>query len=224
MPESSAAPTPTTDTSDMLAVHRVFREALKVGPQLVGTASPGDTARSEVVGAYYDNVLRFLEVHHSGEDELVTPLLSERCTPAEMAVVTRVAAQHEEVAARLPRADTALRAWRASAGAQSGSELVQTLGALGDSLLPHLDEEEEKVLPLAAAYLSAEEWGALPGHGLSSFTGDNVWLVLGLIREQMTEQQRQMMLEHMPPPVADAWRSTGEAEFRACIGEVRAPL
>ena len=59
---------------------------------------------------------------------------------------------------------------------------------------------------------------------MQSFTGDNLWLILGLIRESMTADQRGQMLAHMPPPVADAWRTTGEAEFRAFIGQVRSAL
>jgi hypothetical protein len=226
MPESNATPAPATDTTDMFAVHRVFRDAFQLGPQLIGGAPTGDRARSEVVGAYYDNVLRFLEVHHSGEDQLVTPLLTDRCSSADAAVVTRVAAQHQDVTEPLHRADAAVKAWRADAGEDSSRELITALGTLGDVLVPHLDEEEQQVLPLAAAHMSPAEWGELPKHGLASAAAAeaNVWLILGLIREQMTEQQRQMMLEHMPPPVADAWRSAGEAEFRACIGEVRAPL
>ena len=66
-------------------------------------------------------------------------------------------------------------------------------------LVEHLDEEERLGLPLAAEYLSAEEWGRLPGHGLAAFDGDKVWLILGLIRERMNEEQRVAMLAHMPP-------------------------
>lgn len=212
------------DTSDMLAVHQVFREALRAAPRLVGDVPAGDTARSELVGSYYDNVLRFLEVHHEGEDLLVTPLLAERCTDDEAEVVLRVATQHKEVLGPLEDADEALGSWRFGAEPGETSDAAAALVALGQVLTPHLDEEEQAVLPLAAAHLTLEEWGALPGHGMQSFTGDNLWLILGLIRESMTADQRGQMLAHMPPPVADAWRTTGEAEFRAFIGQVRSAL
>ena len=80
-------------------------------------------------------------------------------------------------------------------------------------LLEHLDEEERLGLPLAAEYLSAEEWGRLPGHGLAAFDGDKVWLILGLIRERMNEDQRAAMLAHMPPPAVDMWTGFGEQAF-----------
>jgi glutathione S-transferase len=177
-----------------------------------------------VVGSYYDNVLRFLEVHHSGEDHLVTPLLAERCSGDDAALVMRIAAQHHHVLGPLHHADEAVAAWKASADPAAARDAVAALGALGDALNAHLDDEERYVLPIAASVLTAPEWGALPEHGLQNFTGDNIWLILGLIRETMTEVQRQAMLAHMPPPVVDAWQSTGETEFQAFIGEVRSPL
>jgi hypothetical protein len=226
MTADTAAPgaAPAPDTSDMAAVHRVYREALDAAPRLVGEVPDSDTDRVGVVGSYYYNVLRFLEVHHDGEDHLVTPLLVERCAPAEVDEVTRVAAQHKSVEGPLHESHAAVSTWREDGSAVSAKQLVAALGTLQSALVPHLDEEEEKIVPLAAAHMSAEEWGALPGHGLAKFQGDNIWLILGLIREQMNDMQRQMMLEHMPPPVADAWRNTGEAEFTAFITEVRSSL
>ncbi len=98
---------------------------------------------------------------------------------------------------------------------------VAALQALGDNLGSHLDDEEEHVLPLAGEHLSAEEWGALPAHGMANFTGDKVWLVLGLIREGMTDVQRRDMLAAMPPPAVEMWQSMGEAAFSDLITEVR---
>src|SRR5581483_10809629 len=85
-----------TQTQDMVALHRIFREALSVAPRAVGGVAPGDTERSALVGSYYFNVLRLLNGHHQSEDELVWPRLYERC-PAEAEVVEAIADQHHEV-------------------------------------------------------------------------------------------------------------------------------
>ena len=69
------------------------------------------------------------------------------------------------------------------------------------------------MLPLAAEHLSVEEWGALPGHGMADFDGDKIWLILGLIRERMTDDQRAAMMAHMPPPALEMW--TGSASRRS---------
>ena len=49
-------------------------------------------------------------------------------------------------------------------------------------------------------YLSMEEWGALPGHGMANFHGDKIWLILGLIRERMTDEQFRTLVYLLPPP------------------------
>src|SRR3954469_101218 len=94
VPENVVAPL--TDTSDMVRVHQVFREAFGAAAPLVGSVPAGDLARGEGVGTFYFNILEFLTVHHEGEDVLVWPRLIERA-PGEAATVRRVAAQHEGI-------------------------------------------------------------------------------------------------------------------------------
>ena len=50
-----------------------------------------------------------------------------------------------------------------------------------------------------------------------------MWLILGLIRERMNDEQRAGMLAHMPPPAAEMWTSVGEPSFKEMMGESRTP-
>jgi hypothetical protein len=84
-----------------------------------------------------------------------------------------------------------------------------------------LDEEEQIAMPIAAKYINVAEWGELPGHGMANFTGDKLWLIIGLIREQMTPSQLADMDTHMPPPVADFWANSGQHLFTDFVGELR---
>jgi Hemerythrin HHE cation binding domain len=206
------------DTTDMAAVHKVFRSSLAAAPAFVGSAA-GDAGRRTLIADYYSNVMAFLQVHHDGEEELVFPLLAERA-PEERPSVDRALGQHRHVVALLGTATEAIATWAAK-GDGKASEVVSSLGALDDELTPHLDQEEAVIVPLAAQYLTPEEWGRLPGHGLANFKGDKVWLILGLIRENMTSEQRTQMLEHMPPPARQMWETMGEASFNQMIAEVR---
>jgi Hemerythrin HHE cation binding domain len=209
MSEPGAAPHP--DTTDMLAVHGVFRDTLGAAPTLVGGIAPGDAERVDLIANYYENILSFLEVHHDGEERLVFPLLRERDTAA--ALMDEMTEQHHEAVALLGETRAALAAWPGGdAAGQKAAE--ERLCALGSHLGEHLDEEEAKVLPLAAQYLSMEEWGALPGHGMANFHGDKIWLILGLIRERMTDDQRAAMMAHMPPPALEMWTGFGEQAFK----------
>jgi len=201
----------------MIAVHRVFRDTLEAAPALVVETRPDDPARVEVIANYYDNILRFLEVHHEGEELLVFPKLRDRC-PDEVREIDKLESQHQDVVCLLEDAGRSLAAWPGG-DVQAQLSVAVRLEALRLQLVAHLDEEEA-ALGLCAANLSPEEWGALPRHGMANFTGDKVWLILGLIQERMTDEQRVAMIEHMPPPAVEMWTGFGERAFRELSTQV----
>ena len=216
MSQPAAAPRP--DTDDMFAVHGVFRDCLGAAPTLVGGIAAGDTERVALIANYYENILSFLEAHHDGEEKLVFPLLRERCT-GDDALIDHMAEQHHEALALMGEAKSSLAAWPGG-GAAAQQAAQDRLGELSSHLGEHLSEEEQKVLPLAGAHLSMEEWGALPAHGMANFHGDKIWLILGLIRERMTDEQRAAMMAHMPPPALEMWTGFGEQAFKDYSTEV----
>lgn len=209
---------PQPDTSDMAAVHQVFRTALASAPALVASTR-GDEARRALIADYYANLLAFLEVHHEGEEMLVFSYLTQRA-PQCQELVSRMGSQHAEAMAMLEEAEAALTVWF-ERGDEAAVKAADALVSLGVVLQDHLDEEEAEVLPLAGEFLSLEEWGALPGHGMANFSGDKIWLILGLIRENFTPAQRHAMLENMPPPARAMWETVGEAAFGELIAQVR---
>lgn len=209
---TDAATLPLADTSDMAQIHRVFRSALAEAPELVGSVADGDTERAELVASYYLNVLALLHAHHEGEDELLTPKLIERL-PEQAGLIERVAGQHQGVLTGLEASESGLRAWRDDPTIDAGAVLAGTLATLGADLARHLDEEEREIVPLAATCINVAEWGELPGHALRTFTGDKMWLILGLVREQFTAEQIAEMEAHMPAALTEFWRSTGQGLF-----------
>jgi hemerythrin-like domain-containing protein len=212
--------TPRPDVSEMVVIHDVLRDVLDAAPELVGAAdAPG---RARMLSNFYDNVLNFLAVHHAGEDELVFPRLIQRC-PDDAAQVEQIAAQHHDVDAAVAASERSLTEWSAG-DASAQSRVAAALADLRATMRTHLEDEEREVLPLCEAHLSIEEWSELPGHAMRAFAGDKLWLITGLIRQRMTQQQRDMMLAHMPPPLVDMWVSQGEAAFNDLIAEVGAPL
>jgi len=195
----------------MYAVHGVFRDTLGAAPILVGGVAPGDAERAALIANYYENILSFLHSHHDGEEHLVFPLLRERCEGAG-ALLDEMAEQHHEALELLGQAQAALAAWPGGdAAAQKATQ--ERLDELCSHLNEHLAEEEQNVLPLAAEHLSMQEWGALPGHGMANFHGDKIWLILGLIRERMTDGQRAAMMANMPPPALEMWTGFGQQAF-----------
>lgn len=203
------------DVTEMAAVHRVFRKAFTVAPQFIGKAPDGDTARAAVVAGYYSNVLEFLRVHHDGEDALLFPKLRERAS--DVTLFDQMSADHEAVHAALDGAVAAVERWQASASATDAAALIACLHELEAALLPHLDAEEERVLPLVSEHITCEEWGELPGHAMGMFSGDNLFLILGLVRDEMTQEQRDRMLQEMPPPAVEAWKAVGIDAYAGTI-------
>ncbi len=200
------------DTSDMLRIHRVWREALAAAPQLIDSVAPGDVARAGLVGSYYLNAFSLLHAHHDGEDELLTPRLLQRC-PEQAATITQIAHQHVDVLVVLEAAEASIKEWEQDPSAERGASTIAALAALEASLTPHLDIEEKDIVPLAATCITAAEWAELPRHGMQHFAGDKPWLILGLIREQMTPEINAAMEAEMPPPMLEFWTTTGTHLF-----------
>ncbi|HWF15726.1 MAG TPA: hemerythrin domain-containing protein [Acidimicrobiales bacterium] len=218
MAEQTGAPRP--DVTDMYAVHGVFRDTLGAAPRLVGDVQQGDAARVKQVANYYDNILFFLESHHEGEEAIVFPRLRARC-PGEGDLLDGLEREHEEALSLLAVARTSLATWLGTDGdAAAQSAVADSLEALRAQLVAHLDEEEMQALPLCTENLSTEEWSQLPGHALAGYQGDKVWLILGLIRQRMTDAQRARMLFHMPLPARDMWTGFGENAFNELSAEV----
>jgi hemerythrin-like domain-containing protein len=211
---------PLADTSDMAQVHQVLRNAIAEAPNLFGSAAGGGPERTELVATYYDNILQFLKVHHEGEDDLVWPRLWERA-PEQAAEIRRIADQHHAVTDTLQAAGNRVAEFRATGDEATAATAATALAELGAALLPHLDEEESYILPLAAQHIYAPEWGELPGHAMRSFGGDKLWLIQGLIREQFRPEQIAMMDEHMPPPVFQMWTEQGQYAFADFVAELR---
>ena len=218
----NAAPTlPRPNTRDMLAIHQIFRDAFGCAPQLVGSVCNDRADRVETVAAYYANVLALLRTHHEGEDELIWPKLMERA-PEQGELVARMEAAHERLAQALADAESRLAEWVATPDIDRGASLAASLAMLGVLCADHFDEEERRILPLAEEFCTVEEWAELPGHAMRTFAGDRLWLIIGLVREQMPAAARAKQLEMMPPPVRDMWLGGGADRFQDFVGALRA--
>ena len=208
-----------TPTADMIAVHRALTDSLDAAPSLIGGA--GDNpARVAVIGSFYENVLEFLHVHHAGEDELIYPVLEERCVDSK-SLLERVDAQHGLLNEPMKIAVQAIATWTGSPSVETGRAAVNAIAVVDETLRPHLAEEEDMVLPIASSWMSPEEWAELPGHALRSFRGDKPWLALGLVRQELEQEHRDAMLARMPAEMQTLWTDQWEPAFNAFIAEVR---
>ena len=202
-----------TDTWDMVLVHRVFRRDFRMLPALVRAVAEGDTARAETVGHHLELVAGALHEHHTGEDELLWPLLLERAT-LHTELINRMEAQHQRVHQPLERIAELNPRWRASAGARDRDELADVLAQASVALDEHLADEEQEILPIVATHITPAEWNALGERGRASLPKGKLALVfLGSIFEEATPEERKRFLAELPPPARLIWRLFGNRVY-----------
>jgi hemerythrin-like domain-containing protein len=201
----------TVDTQGMVLIHRVVRREIGALPALVRDAA-GRPARAKRVAAHASEMLDFLHVHHQGEDQLVWPLLRERVS-FDDALIDRMEEQHRSVSAAIAAVRRDLRSWAGLADAATGDRIAETIESMLTVLLPHLTEEEERVLPEVARTFSQSEWDALADHGFSAIPNKRRLVMLGHILEEANADERAHMLTKVPPPARVAFNVVGRRQF-----------
>ena len=210
-----------TDTRDMVGIHNTFRRALGDAPGQIGAVREGDRDRAQQLGDYLSEILWLLEVHHSGEDELLYPLLEQRA-PEHLELFRQMGAQHATVHTSLEAAKTAAKQFGASGSVADGQAAAVACQALLAATEGHLREEEEMVLPIArhASYphLSGGQCRLMlcPSIAVTGF-----WLPFGLAFESMPEDIQQSLLAHLPPPAIAMWSGGGSDAFAKEMAQIR---
>ena len=219
---TNPAPAEPTDLHDMVVVHRVFRRELLALADLVLATRPGDLDRAGVVVGHARLVLSGLHLHHTSEDDLLWPLLLERCAPS-TGLVGRMEAQHAAVDDLLERLATVLDRWEAEARPAVAEEAAEGLRRLHACVVEHLDEEEREIMPLAADVITPEEWAAVGEAGVAKMTRAEVPLMFGAVLEDASPAEQRQMLAALPVPVRVLVRVWGRGHYRRYITRVRTP-
>ncbi|TAL45990.1 MAG: hemerythrin domain-containing protein [Salinibacterium sp.] len=205
LPEGSA---PRCDTSGLILVHRIFRWLYSELPVLIREVARGDVARAEVVGVYAKLYFYALHLHHETEDNLLWDRLTERDTACSIHV-DQMLAQHADVAARLKHIEPQLAPWVATADEKLGEALAVDIDDLYRILVAHLGQEEDQIMPVAAAVMSQREWNELETHTRATLTAhrkefprDVLSLQLGFLLASVPENERdEWVRANVPLPV-----------------------
>lgn len=83
-----------------MAVHWALDGALAMAVSSVRSAKGTDPAYARRVGAFFDDVLSLVQLHHDGEDDLLCPLLAERARGS-TSLLSTMQRQHDAVVERL---------------------------------------------------------------------------------------------------------------------------
>jgi hemerythrin-like domain-containing protein len=202
---------PGVDTHEMVLIHRVIRREIGQLPRLFRSAA-NDGARSKIIGAHAREMLQFLHTHHTGEDELLFPLLRERAA-LDSELMGRMGAQHAQVNDAVSAISAELAAWTASADVSVGERMAARIDATMPTLIDHLAEEEQELLPVVSVTLTQNEWDALGKHGLSAIPVTRRLVILGHITEETDDAERRRFMQFVPAPARLAYKLIGHRQF-----------
>ena len=117
------------DVHEMVVVHRTFRREFPAIAGLIRATAEGDTSRAKVVADHLRLCMAGLEMHHTGEDVVLWPLLLERAAPS-TGLVETMQAQHHAVDAHVATIEPALDAWQAAPTTATGDHLADPCPAV----------------------------------------------------------------------------------------------
>jgi hemerythrin-like domain-containing protein len=185
---------------DMAIVHRTFRNAYDESARLVRAAPTPSPARVTFLADHIDFAIATLHIHHEGEDELLYPKLIER-VPEQALMTEQVEHEHELVRVALDGASAACATWRERPSAETGQALAAALDQLNSVVQPHLDDEEQKIVPLAAVTLTQQEWDSIGEHSVAQIPRNKRGIAFGMILEPLDEADRAYMMRVLPAAV-----------------------
>src|SRR5262249_42663763 len=98
-------------------------------------------------------------------------------------------------------ASAACRAWRQRPSAETSEALATALDHLSSVVQPHLDDEEQKVVPLAAVTLTQQEWDAMGKRETARIPPNKRGVAFGMLLEPLGEADRAYLMRSLPPLV-----------------------
>jgi len=188
------------DVRDMAIVHRTFRNAYEESAKLVRAAPSPSPGRVTFLADHIDFGIAALHHHHESEDELLYPKLIQR-VPEQAPMTEQVEHEHLAIKTALEAASAACAAWRQRPSAETGEALAAALDHLNTVVQPHLDDEEQKVVPLAAVTFTQQEWDAMGKQGVAWIPRNKRGIAFGMILEPLGEADRAYMMRSLPAPV-----------------------
>ncbi|MRH87786.1 hemerythrin domain-containing protein [Nocardia sp. SYP-A9097] len=196
----------------MVLIHRAFRRHFAALPDLVRGVADADITRARRIVEFLTELGTGLHHHHTGEDELMWPLLLERAK-TDGALILRMEEQHERIAELTARADRQAEEFAGSAQPRVREQLVVTLSALAAALDEHMAEEEAAILPLVERVMTPREWAALGERGRGAVAKDRQLIFLGFILQGVPHAEQRKFLADMPFAARLAWRLLGRRAF-----------
>jgi hemerythrin-like domain-containing protein len=206
------------DVRTYRVVHDAFRLATTRFVDATGKLEP--SALQGMIGSHWGFYDAVLDTHHHSEDNSIFPaLLAVR--PDMGALITRLEDDHQQLIRALDTVDSAIAAFEAQPDDAHKKTMHEAVVAVRDLFFPHLDTEDEQILPAIAESIPPKEWERLDKAALKAIPREHLPTAAGAIDELIQDLPED---ERPPPPplplrimLALSWRK----KFAAWVEPLR---
>jgi hemerythrin-like domain-containing protein len=168
------------DTRIYLAAHNAFRLATTRFVDATEKLEP--SALQNMIGSHWSFYAAVLHHHHHSEDDSIFPaLLAAR--PDMDALVKHLEDEHHQLIPAMEAADSAISAFEKQPDKSHQKTMHDAVVAVRDMFLPHLDIEDEQILPAIAESIKPKDWVRLDSAALKSIPRKHLPTAVGAIDE-----------------------------------------
>ena len=198
---------PQADIRIYRVVHKTFRLATN---RLVDASEKLEPSRLQSVFGprwrFYAAVLH--HHHHNEDDELFPALLAVR--PDMGALLEKLEDDHRQLVRNIEAVDSAVSAIERTPDAAHQKALHESLVAVRDAFFPHLDVEDEQILPAIAESIPPKQWEQMDKRALKSIPREHLPIAVSSLDEVIRGMPRAEQPPSPPLPIrlmlALSWR------------------
>lgn len=187
------------NTRMMNIVHEAMRRDLRRAREALERTPPPSDGQRQAIARHLEWMMRFLHSHHSGEDAGLFPQVRER-NPAAAELLDEMHADHEAVAPAVSEVTAAAAHYEQGHTGGERNALLRALENLGELLLPHLQREENELLPFVSSTLTNAELAAVDHE---YFVAPKSFMELGReghwLLDDLGPDDRRIVVETVPP-------------------------
>lgn len=204
MKTNAKSPDESCDTRMMNIVHAALRRDLARASVVLMDTSGVEPQRLQALGSHLVWIVDFLHGHHEAEDKYLFPAVKAK-RPDLAEVIDLMDTEHNAIAPALHQLQLVGR--RVAAGKSVGTEeaaaeLGDAVLGLNDVLLPHLFDEETKMMPIVEEVLSEAEWQSYDRENLQKSKAELAFIGHWLLDGLSDERDRRKVTGQVPPLVA----------------------
>jgi len=182
------------DTRTYFVVHDALRLATTRLADATEKLEPSKLR--DMIGSHWSFYAAVLHEHHHNEDDSIFPALLV-ARPDLEELVERLEEDHQHLIQNMQAVDSAVSAFEAQPDTAHQKTMHDAMVAVRDLFLPHLDTEDEQILPAIAQSIPPKEWDRLDKAALKAIPRQHLPTAAGAIDEVVQAMAKN---EQPPPP------------------------